>query len=44
MKIALAADHNAGFEEKERIKSTLNELGVEFDDMGNRFARFGRLS
>ncbi len=33
MKIALAADH-AGFEEKERIKSTLNELGVKFDDMG----------
>ncbi|MGD9561749.1 MAG: ribose 5-phosphate isomerase B [Pyrinomonadaceae bacterium] len=32
-KIALAADH-AGFEEKEKLKSTLNELGVEFDDMG----------
>jgi ribose 5-phosphate isomerase B len=33
MKIALAADH-AGFEEKERLKATLTELGVEFDDMG----------
>ena len=32
-KIALAADH-AGFEEKEKLKSTLNELGIEFDDMG----------
>lgn len=33
MKIALAADH-AGFEEKEKIKKTLDELGVEYDDMG----------
>jgi ribose 5-phosphate isomerase B len=33
IKIALAADH-AGFEEKEKIKSTLTELGVEFEDMG----------
>jgi ribose 5-phosphate isomerase B len=32
-KIALGADH-AGFEEKEKIKSTLDELGVEYDDMG----------
>lgn len=32
-KIALAADH-AGFEEKEKLKATLNEIGVEFDDMG----------
>ncbi len=32
-KIALAADH-AGFEEKEKMKATLNEIGVEFDDMG----------
>lgn len=32
-KIALAADH-AGFEEKEKLKSTLTELGVEFEDMG----------
>ena len=33
MKIALAADH-AGFEEKEKIKETLDELGVEYTDMG----------
>ena len=33
MKIALAADH-AGFEEKEKIKKTLDELGVEYTDMG----------
>ena len=33
MKIAIAADH-AGFEEKEKIKKTLDELGVEYDDMG----------
>jgi ribose 5-phosphate isomerase B len=32
-KIALAADH-AGFEEKEKIKKTLDELGVEYTDMG----------
>jgi ribose 5-phosphate isomerase B len=32
-KIALAADH-AGFEEKEKLKSTLAELGVEFEDLG----------
>lgn len=32
-RIALAADH-AGFEEKEKLKSTLSELGIEFDDMG----------
>ena len=32
-KIALAADH-AGFEEKEKLKSTLRELGVDFIDMG----------
>jgi len=32
-KIALGADH-AGFEEKEKIKATLNELGIEFEDMG----------
>lgn len=37
MKIALAADH-AGFEEKERIKSTLDELGVEYTDMGTNSA------
>lgn len=33
MKIALAADH-AGFEEKEKVKRTLDEIGVEYDDMG----------
>ena len=33
MKIALAADH-AGYEEKEKIKRTLDELGVEYVDMG----------
>jgi len=33
MKIALAADH-AGFEEKENIKKTLDEIGVEYTDMG----------
>ena len=32
-RIALAADH-AGFDEKEKIKSTLDELGVEYVDMG----------
>jgi len=32
-KIALAADH-AGFEEKEKLKSALAEMGVEFDDLG----------
>ena len=32
-KIVLAADH-AGFEEKEKLKSILTELGVEFEDMG----------
>ncbi len=33
MKIALAADH-AGFEEKEKVKRTLDELGIEYEDMG----------
>jgi len=32
-KIAIAADH-AGYEEKERIKKTLDELGVEYNDFG----------
>lgn len=32
-KIALAADH-AGYEEKEKLKKILNEIGVEYDDMG----------
>lgn len=37
MKIALAADH-AGYEEKEKIKATLDSLGVEYDDLGTNSA------
>jgi ribose 5-phosphate isomerase B len=33
MKIAIAADH-AGFEEKEKIKKTLDKMGAEYTDMG----------
>src|SRR5438270_57305 len=33
MRIALASDH-AGFTEKEKIKSVLTDLGVEFEDLG----------
>ena len=33
MKIALASDH-AGFPEKEKLKSLLESLGVEFEDLG----------
>src|SRR5678810_1394663 len=33
MKIALASDH-AGFEEKERLKPLLTEIGIEFEDLG----------
>jgi len=33
MRIALASDH-AGYAEKERLKTVLWELGVEFDDLG----------
>jgi ribose 5-phosphate isomerase B len=33
MKVALAADH-AGYEDKEKIKKTLDDLGIEYDDMG----------
>lgn len=33
MKIALASDH-AGFSEKEKLKPLLNELGVQFEDLG----------
>ena len=33
MRIALAADH-AGFEEKEKLKKTLDDLGVAYTDMG----------
>jgi len=32
-RIALAADH-AGFDEKEKIKATLTELGIDFVDLG----------
>lgn len=32
-KIAIGADH-AGFEEKEKLKKTLDELGVEYEDVG----------
>jgi ribose 5-phosphate isomerase B len=35
MKIAIASDH-AGFEEKERLKPLLNELGIDFEDLGTR--------
>ena len=33
IKIALGADH-AGYEEKEKLKKTLDELGVQYDDFG----------
>lgn len=33
MKIALAADH-AGYEEKEKVKRTLDEMGIDYTDMG----------
>ncbi|MDQ3818254.1 MAG: ribose 5-phosphate isomerase B [Acidobacteriota bacterium] len=33
MKIALASDH-AGYREKERLKPLLDELGIEFEDLG----------
>ena len=33
MRIALASDH-AGYAEKERLKTVLTDLGVEFDDLG----------
>jgi ribose 5-phosphate isomerase B len=33
MKIALASDH-AGFDEKERLKPLLREMGLEFEDLG----------
>jgi ribose 5-phosphate isomerase B len=32
-KIALAADH-AGYQEKEKVKATLDKLGIEYVDMG----------
>lgn len=33
MKIAIGADH-AGFEEKEKLKKTLEEIGIEYEDVG----------
>ena len=33
MKIALASDH-AGYEEKEKLKGLLTELGLEYEDFG----------
>ena len=33
MKVAIAADH-AGFEEKEKVKKTLDQIGVEYLDLG----------
>jgi ribose 5-phosphate isomerase B len=33
IKIALGADH-AGYEEKEKLKKTLDELGVQYEDFG----------
>jgi ribose 5-phosphate isomerase B len=33
MKIAIAADH-AGYEEKEKIKAMLDDMGLEYEDMG----------
>lgn len=33
MKIAIGSDH-AGFDEKERIKKTLTDLGIDFEDVG----------
>ena len=35
MKIALASDH-AGYTEKEKLKSLLSDLGMEFDDLGTQ--------
>ena len=32
-KIALGSDH-AGFEEKEKIKKTLDEIGIQYEDLG----------
>ena len=33
MKIAIASDH-AGYEEKERLKPLLSEMGIQFEDLG----------
>jgi len=34
-KIAIAADH-AGYEEKEKVKKTLDDLGISYDDFGTQ--------
>lgn len=36
-RIAIGADH-AGFDEKEKIKKTLDELGIEYEDVGTSSA------
>jgi ribose 5-phosphate isomerase B len=33
MKIAIASDH-AGYEEKERLKPLLDEMGIQYEDLG----------
>ena len=33
MKVAIASDH-AGFEEKEKIKKVLDEIGFDYEDLG----------
>jgi ribose 5-phosphate isomerase B len=33
MKIALASDH-AGYDEKEKVKETLDQLGIQYEDFG----------
>ena len=33
MKIAIGADH-AGYEEKEKVKKTLDDLGIQYEDFG----------
>ena len=35
MKVAIASDH-AGYQEKEQLKPLLNELGIQFEDLGTR--------
>ena len=35
MKIAIGADH-AGYEDKERVKKTLDELGIQYEDFGTQ--------
>ncbi len=37
MKIAIGSDH-AGFEDKERVKKQLDELGYEYEDVGTNSA------